>query len=132
MLFGLPARRALALLGGLALAFSLWHQWPAASEATRAALAAVCVLVAAVLAFVRPGGRGLETWGLLAARYASQPRATVWRPSAPEEAARRVASAHSVPADWEDLAPCLSWELDGHEVTKADELRSGEVRSWAS
>ena len=39
LLFGLPARRALALLSSLAVAFSLWHQVPALPETVRAALA---------------------------------------------------------------------------------------------
>jgi hypothetical protein len=132
LLFGLPARRALALLGGLAIAFSLWHQWPALPEAQRAGLAAACVLVAAVQAFVRPGGRGLEAWALVAARYAARPRASVWRPSAPEEAARLLAPADAAPSPWEELAPRLAWDPVGLEVARACAPEAREVRPWAS
>jgi hypothetical protein len=132
LLFGLPARRALALLSGAAIAFSLWNQAPVLPEAPRAALAAACVLVAAVLTFVRPGERGLEAWGLLAVRFAAQPRVCVWHPIAREDVPGPSALAEAVPTAWEALAPRLAWEIADSHAPRPQWLGAREARPWAS
>jgi hypothetical protein len=133
LLLGLPARRALALLAGLAFAYSLWHQWPGAPEALRAGLAAACVLVAAAAAFVRPGGRGLETWALLALRYAACRRPSVWRPECPDAAAPARDAPDRAAPGWEELAPRLDWTRDPHAGRPAAQPAAGrlEAQPWA-
>ena len=134
LLLGLPARRALALLCGLAFAYSLWHEWPALPEALRTALAGACVLVAVVGAFVRPGGRGLETWGLLWLRHAVRPRVSVWRPDVASPAEPAPPEGDAVASGWRELAPRLDWELaagpDVHAIRAESAVR--EAQPWAS
>jgi hypothetical protein len=109
LLLGLPARRVLTLLCGAGVAYSLWEQLPAVPAPARAALAAVCVLLCVVLAFVRPAGRGLETWALLAVRHAVRPRAAVWGPAV-RIADGRAAATRPAATGWEALAPRLAWD----------------------
>jgi hypothetical protein len=135
LLLGLPARRALALLAGLAFAYSLWHQWPGAPEALRAGLAGACVLVAATAAFVRPGGRGLEAWALLALRYAACRRASVWRSDAPAATALRTDAPNPAAPGWEELAPRLDWARDprgAEDPARRAAARRLEAQPWAS
>lgn len=86
---GLAPRQLLALIIGLAGGYALWQQWPGLPAGLRAVLALAPPLAAALVALVRPAGRGLEEWAFVALHYAALPRAAVWRPDAPRAADRR-------------------------------------------
>jgi hypothetical protein len=77
---GLTVRQLLCLAAGGAWAYAAWSAWPALPASIRLALAGACVLLPAALVAVRPAGRGLGAWALIAARYALAPRVAVWRP----------------------------------------------------
>jgi hypothetical protein len=80
-LLGLTVRQLLVLASAAACGFSLWSHSGAVPPAVRVGLAAACVAAGLVLALVRPGGRGLDAWGLAALRYAAVPRRCLWRPA---------------------------------------------------
>src|SRR5205823_8478944 len=92
---GLSLRQVLCLVLGLAGGYGLWTGWPALPLPARAAAAALCVLLAAAVALVRPAGRGLEEWAFVLLHYAALPRLAVWAPADPH------------PADW--LAGGMPW-----------------------
>lgn len=139
LFLGLPPRRALALFGGLACSYALWHQWPGLPAELRAGLAAACLVLTVAAVLVRPGGRGVEAWVVVALRYATVPKAAVWRPLPlpsmwPVAPTRRDASAVEAAGDWlgrvwEELAPPLQW-ADAH--ARAIGHEGEEARPWAS
>jgi hypothetical protein len=102
--YGLTARQLMWLTVGCAGGYGLWTQWPALPLVSRLALAAACLALATVLAFVRPHGRSLEDWAVVALRYAAIPRRSVWRPREPTLSVWR-----SDGPDWAELAPRPSW-----------------------
>lgn len=79
----LTAKQFLLLLLGCALSYHFWQllDWLAspAEQILRVALAALPVLVAAAVAFVRLADRPLEQWGLVLLRYWRKPRLLLWR-----------------------------------------------------
>ena len=77
---GLSMRQLLMLLVGLAGGYVLWERCPGLPPGVRLALAAVPPLIAALVALVRPAGRGLEEWCFVALQYGASPRVAVWRP----------------------------------------------------
>ena len=85
-LYGLTVRQVLGLAAGGAWAYAVWSAGPALPAPLRAALAAACVLVPAAVLAVRPAGRGLGSWALVALRHALGPRIAVWRPAPPAPA----------------------------------------------
>ena len=85
-LYGLTVRQVLGLAAGGAWAYAVWSAWPSLPAPLRAVLAAACLLVPAALVVVRPAGRGLGGWALLALRHALAPRIAVWRPESPASA----------------------------------------------
>lgn len=99
VLLGLTLRQVMFLMVGCAAAYGLWVQWPQLPLAPRCALAVGCLALAAVVALTRPGGRALEEWGVATVRYATVPKAAVWRPcpplSSPSSRATRWLSAHT-------------------------------------
>ena len=114
LVFGLTARQALNLMAGLSGAYGVWSEWPDWPLALRLALVAWSVLSALLFALWQPGGRPLEEWAFAALRYATLPRAAVWRPR-PDET--EVSAAHA--AGWAELAaPArLAWDAtDGPET----------------
>ena len=107
--FGLSVRQVTYLTVGFSGAYGLWSNWPDLPLAARVALAALCLLVAAAVALLRPGGRGLEEWAFVALHYTAVPKLAVWHPREPDPALW-LPSASA----WADLAPTLLWE-GGHE-----------------
>ena len=75
----LTFRQAATLLMGGGLAYSLWKDIPDSLLVVRIAVAALIMLLALALAYVRYQGRYLDAWLLIWARYYSQPRHYVWR-----------------------------------------------------
>lgn len=75
----LTFRQAAILLVGVGLAYTFWKDIPAALWIVRIALAAVLLLAALALAYIRFQGRNLNTWLFIWARYFSQPKRYIWR-----------------------------------------------------
>src|SRR3954471_4988247 len=101
---GLAVRQVMVLTVGLAAGYGLWTGWPDLPPLLRGGLAAVGLLLAAVLALVRPHGRGLEEWLFVALHYARTPQASVWRPREPARAPWEPRGG------WAAVAPRLSWK----------------------
>src|SRR5207237_588188 len=76
---GLSARQFAYLVAGWAGGYALWQHAPELPTELRAGLAGFCVLVALLVALVRPAGRGLDDWVFVLARYAATPKRCVWR-----------------------------------------------------
>lgn len=108
--WGLSVRQALTLASGLSGGYSLWTQWPDLPELLRLALAVGCLMAAAILALVRPGGRALEEWAFVALHYAALPKASVWRHG---ESASRGRRPHDT--TWAELAPRVVWRRPEEE-----------------
>jgi hypothetical protein len=105
--FGLSVRQVMVLTIGGSAAYALWNQWPDATMALRIGLAAATVLLSAILALVRPNGRGLEEWAFAALHYAAIPKMTVYRPQEP-----RIEGRRHLAAGWAEITPDLQWEED--------------------
>ena len=104
LLLGLTARQFLYMLASVALGYSLWDRHPGLPPEARLALAAACVLVGALLALVRPGGRGLDQWLFVVLFHLATPRRTAWRVAEPAPVAWRSGG----PA-WAEIAPQVAW-----------------------
>jgi len=102
--YGLSARQFMYLTVGLATSYGLWNQLLYLPVAARLALAVACFALAAALALVRPHGRGLEEWAFVALHYAAAPKASVWRPREPDQAAWRPSAT-----GWAELSPRPVW-----------------------
>src|SRR5438067_427401 len=100
LLFGLTARQFLYVLSGASAAYGIWEQLIAAPQPLRVALAALCLLVAAAVALVRPYGRPLEEWLVAGLIFFGRPRSATWRTREPELADWRPAHG-----SWQALAP---------------------------
>ena len=103
--FGLSVRQVMVLTVGLSAGYGLWTGWPDLPPFLRGGLAAVGLLLATVLALVRPHGRGLEEWLFVALHYARTPKASVWRPREPDRAHWETSGGA-----WAEVAPRLSWK----------------------
>ena len=102
--YGLSVRQVMYLTTGCATAYALWNQWPDAPPALRLGAALGCLLLAAALALVRPGGRGLEEWAFVALHYAATPKRAVWRVAEPAVADWRPGASA-----WQELTPGVAW-----------------------
>jgi hypothetical protein len=103
-LLGLSVRQLTFLLVGVAGAYALWNGLPGLPLPARLAPVLACLLAGAVLALVRPCGRGLDAWAFAALRAAAVPRRCAWRRPEPDPAAWRPASR-----PWAELAPRPAW-----------------------
>jgi hypothetical protein len=103
--FGLAVRQVMVLTVGLAAGYGLWTGWPYLLPLLRGGIAAAGLLLAVLLALVRPHGRGLEEWLFVAVHYARTPRASVWRPREPARAPWEARGG-----TWAAVAPRLSWK----------------------
>ncbi len=103
--YGLTVRQFTNLVAGLGGTYSLWNQWPGLPLPVRWALAALSVLVTLATTFVTLGGRPIEHWVLVIARYLAVPRRRVWRVPQPDPAAWNVDDA-----GWANLQPRLTWQ----------------------
>jgi hypothetical protein len=104
LVFGLTARQFLYLLIACSLAFAFWEQAVNAPAAARIAVCVACLLAGATVALVRPLGRGVEVWLLVAVLFTCRPRRAVWRSLEPDAADWRP-----VLAGWQELAPSVTW-----------------------
>lgn len=102
---GLTVRQVMFLTAGAASGYGLWNQWPALPLGPRLGLALACALLAAVVALVRPHGRGLEAWAFVILHYLAVPRVCTWHLPEPDPAKWRPAATA-----WAELAPPLSWQ----------------------
>ena len=107
LLLGLTARQFIYMLASVALGYSLWDGHPELPPEARLVLAAACVLVGALVALVRPGGRGLDQWLFVVLGPLASPRRPAWRVAEPEPAAWRSGG----PA-WAEIAPRVAWTED--------------------
>ena len=113
---GLSLRQVLCLVVGLAGGYGLWAGWPALPPALRGTAAALCVLLAALVALVRPAGRGLEEWAFVLLHYAAVPRVALWSPAEPDPRDWQPRET-----DWAGGPTELYWELGGSPPPAADE-----------
>jgi hypothetical protein len=120
--WGLSVRQVLYLTSGAAVSYGLWQQAVALPIGLRLGLAAGCLLLVAVVALVRPGGRGLEEWTFVALHRAAVPKAAVWRPRDPDLAAWRLPGGRG--DGWEESP--LRAASAGH----AHEAHEREVAPW--
>ncbi len=77
--FTFTFRQAAMLFCALGLTYTFWQYIPAALFPVRLALAALIILSALALAFVRKQGRTLDVWVFVWLRYFSQPTRYRWR-----------------------------------------------------
>ena len=105
VVLGLSIRQFAYLVVGLAGGYGLWQQWPDLVLGLRIVPAGLWLLVAVIVALVRPHGRGLEEWAFVALHYAAMPKRAVWRVPEPEHSSR-VASSDG----WAELVPDLNWK----------------------
>jgi uncharacterized membrane protein YbhN (UPF0104 family) len=107
LLLGLTARQFLYMLSAVALGYSLWDGHPELPSEARLALAAGCVLVGALIALIRPGGRGLDQWVFVVLFHLATPRRAAWRVAEPDPGAW-----HSGGPAWAEILPRVSWTED--------------------
>jgi len=108
LVLGLSARQAMYLIAAVAGGYSAWNEATAAPPELRLGLAALCLLLGAALALVRPGGRGLDEWLFVVLHYLATPRRCAWRPREPDPAEWR----RRTPA-FAERAPRVAWTEDG-------------------
>ena len=104
-IYGLTIRQVMYLIVGGAGGYALWNQWPGLPLVLRGVLVAPCLLLAIIVALVRPYGRGLDEWLFVALHHISVPKVSVWRPLEPDPAAWSMAGS-----EWEELKPQLTWQ----------------------
>jgi hypothetical protein len=104
LVLGLSARQAMYLIAAVAGGYSAWNEATALPSELRLGLAALCLLLGAALALVRPAGRGLDEWLFVVLHYLATPKRCGWRPRDPD------------PADWRpraslfaEHAPAVAW-----------------------
>jgi hypothetical protein len=107
VLLGLTVRQLLYLMVGCSLGYGCWGQTSALAVGLRVALAAGCVLLAALFALVRPLDRSLEEWVVAAVCYLAAARTATWQPPA-----ARAADWAPPAGDWQELTPALDWTRD--------------------
>jgi hypothetical protein len=105
LMLGLTVRQFLYLLVGASLAYAAWEQPAAIPIALRTAIVAGALAVATAVALLRPLGRPLEEWVIVALLHAAQPRVATWQQPEPDPA-----DWHLPSSDWEELAPSLAWD----------------------
>jgi hypothetical protein len=98
-------RQVLILLSGASAAYEGWGQLPAGPLHLRAAFALGAIALTLATALLRPGGRRMEVWVVVMARFAVLPKRSLWRPRSPARAG--VATR----ASWADHAPALAWPV---------------------
>jgi hypothetical protein len=108
--YGLSVRQLTYLIAGSSGGYAIWSSWPDLPDELRGAAAAAALVLAAAVAFVRPGARGLEEWAFAALHYVATPKRAVWRTREPDPAAWR-----RDPAAWAEAEPSLSWTAGGQE-----------------
>lgn len=120
---GLTQRQFFLLLAGLGAGYGTWKSWGALPLPSRVVLAVLPLLVAVLLALVRPGGRTLEATLLLLLRYAVIPRVAHWQPRAPRAAEWRPRGS-----EWAGVPLSRRWALDPPSDPPAGRARatSGE------
>ena len=108
IMLGLTVRQLLYLLVGSSAVYTLWEQTAGLAGPVHVALAALSGAVTLGFALLRPAGRGLEEWLVVALVYCATARQAVWRPREPAPADWRLAGA-----GWQELTPSLLWvEVD--------------------
>lgn len=102
--YGLSVRQLMLVTVGVTGAYGLWNQWADVMLAARLGVAVACLVLAVVLAFIRPGGRGFEDWAVVGLRYIALAKVTVWRPRESDPRSWRPAVVR-----WEELSPTVRW-----------------------
>lgn len=107
---GLSVRQVLLLTCAAAGAYGLSQLGTALPLWLRVALAAVCFVLLAALVLVRPGGRGLLDWAVVALGYAAGTRRSVWR-LVPPAVPGNYSQILPTPAggEWVEWAPAPCW-----------------------
>ncbi|MDE3075726.1 MAG: hypothetical protein KGJ86_09865 [Chloroflexota bacterium] len=105
--YGLSVRQFMNLTAGFGGTYSLWNQWPDMPVGFKGALVALSLLVTIATTFVAPGGRPIEHWLLVLARYLLLRTRRVWKVREPDPAGWSVDQA-----GWADLQPRLTWQRE--------------------
>lgn len=101
--YGLGLRQVMLLAVGIAAGYALWGQCAWAPLAIRLAVASCAFLAFAALGLLRPAGRGLEEWAMVAITYLLAPKLAVWRHESGETKGEHVGR-------WAPLTPTVGWE----------------------
>lgn len=122
-------RQAGCLGLGAASAYSALMSALALPLTLRLVAAVACLVGGVLLAWYRPGGRPVEQWLFVVARYALLPRSSVWRPREPRleewrlprrsgwaEAAPRLRQAPGEEGAWPALRRSAEGEWRGEEA----------------
>ncbi len=102
--YGFSARQIMYVTVGLSGSYALWNQWPGIPVPFRLTLIGLCLVLTLILTLVRPHGRSLDEWAVVALHYRAIPRISIWRPHAPVPPDRS-----STTGDWEELTPRIDW-----------------------
>ncbi|MDP9409152.1 MAG: PrgI family protein [Actinomycetota bacterium] len=82
MVWGMNGRQLAIVISGLASAYGAWSNLVFLPLLARGLMAALVAVATLALAFVRPGGDGLEDWFFAWVRFQMMPARAVWQPSA--------------------------------------------------
>jgi len=96
-------RQVLILLSGASIAYEVSAQLRALPLTVRTGSTAVTIAITLALALFRPGGRGIEVWAAVIARYVLLPKRSVWRPRSP------ATVGPAVQAGWSNRSFSLTW-----------------------
>jgi hypothetical protein len=99
-------RQVLILLSGASVAYEASMLLRTLPLTIRIGVTAVAIALTLALALLRPGGRGIEVWAAVIARYALLPKRSVWRPRSP------ATDGKDAQAGWAGHAPSLAWPVN--------------------
>ena len=106
--YGLSIRQVTYLVSGFSVGYGLWTENPNLLLGLRGGAVVVCLMLALALALLRPFGRGLEEWAIIALRYLTVPKVSTWRAGTEPPADR-----HRMVEDWLGLTPRPGWTREG-------------------
>ena len=96
-------RQVLILLSGASVAYEVSMLLRSLPLTARTSCTAVLIALTLALALLRPGGRGIEVWASVVARYVVLPKRSVWRPRSP------ATVFPEAQAGWSNRSFSLTW-----------------------
>ncbi len=103
-IWGMSITQVMNMIAGCAGTYQAWNQWPWMPLWARCAIAAISLVMTLAFTFLRPFGRRLDEWALVALRYLATPKVSRW--------VTREQPADEQPAtgEWQELKPAVAWE----------------------
>lgn len=106
LVFGLTAKQVMVLSLGITLAYAVYSSLPAGSLLLLGGsllVAAVPIVLALLVAFVRPAGQGLDAWAMIWLLFVFSPKTYLWEPLADDDDGNDLEPRESrVPLEEED------------------------------